>query len=148
MSVNSQLLLICPQSPEVADIYKNHSTYHPGDSGLDLFVLEDMVIKAHSLGTKIGFGIQCESETSFWLLPRSSISKTPLRMSNSIGLIDQGYRGEIMATVDNLSNEDYYINKGTRLFQIAFPQLTPIEFTLVTELSKTVRGSGGFGSTS
>ena len=68
-------------------------------------------------------------------------------MANSVGIIDAGYRGDIMVALDNLSNEDYSINKGDRLFQICSPTLDPITFELVNSLSQTDRGEGGFGST-
>ena len=80
-------------------------------------------------------------------MPRSSISKTPLRLCNSIGLIDAGYRGEIMAAVDNIKQEDYTINSGQRLFQIVAMDGSPLSFELVIKLSTTGRGAGGFGST-
>jgi dUTP pyrophosphatase len=80
-------------------------------------------------------------------MPRSSIAKTPLRLSNSIGLIDGGYRGEIMAAVDNIKNEDYTVEPGQRLFQLVAMDGSPIHFELVDDLSDTTRGSGGFGST-
>ena len=54
----------------------------------------------------------------YYLYPRSSISKTPLRLCNSVGIIDAGYRGNIMAFVDNI-DEDYDL--GTRLFQLCDP---------------------------
>lgn len=85
--------------------------------------------------------------TAFWLLPRSSLSKTPLRLANSVGLIDAGYRGELLAAVDNRGAEPYEVVRGTRLFQIAAPDLRPFEIEMVTELPSSVRGEGGFGST-
>ena len=78
---------------------------------------------------------------------RSSIAKTPLRMCNSVGLIDGGYRGEIMAVVDNIKNEVYTIEPGQRLFQLVGMDGSPIHFKLVDELSESTRGKGGFGST-
>lgn len=128
------------------DFYNNHSTFHDGDSGLDLFFPEQVVVKARE--TKlVGLGIRCEARTSYFLMPRSSIYKTPLRMANSIGLIDRGYRGELMVPLDNNSDQDYTIEKGQRLFQICLPSLESIYFKLVDELSETSRGEGGFGST-
>ena len=79
--------------------------------------------------------------------PRSSISKTPLRIANSIGLIDGGYRGEIMAMCDNIKNFSYTAEKGQRLFQLVATDSAPIHYELVGELSETTRGTGGFGST-
>ena len=68
-------------------------------------------------------------------------------MSNSVGIIDAGYRGNLMAALDNHSDEPYFIEKGTRLFQICSPIFSNINMKVVDELSETSRGSGGFGST-
>jgi len=103
----------------VVSMYMNHSTFHAGDAGLDLFCTKRQIIPKRSLGNKIDLGIVVQSGHSYWMLPRSSISKTPLRLSNSVGLIDAGYRGNLMAMVDNHSDEDYIIEEKQRLFQIA-----------------------------
>ena len=68
-------------------------------------------------------------------------------MANSIGLIDAGYRGEIMAVCDNIKNYSYQIKKGERLFQLVSNDLSEIEFKIVDSLSNSSRGKGGFGST-
>ena len=81
------------------------------------------------------------------IFPRSSISNKNLMLANSIGLIDAGYRGEIMAAVDNRGDKDYMIVPGQRLFQIVHPTLCPFNVGVVDKLSKTDRGDGGFGST-
>lgn len=88
-----------------------------------------------------------DDQVSYTLIPRSSMSKTPLRQSNSVGLIDAGYRGEILLPVDNLSDEDYTLEKGQRICQIAGPGLETIRLKLVDALTETSRGEGGFGST-
>ena len=76
-------------------------------------------------------------------MPRSSISKTPLRLANSIGLIDGGYRGELMAMCDNVKAEPYTVEKGQRLFQIVACDCSPITYELVEDLSETTtRGIG------
>ena len=80
-------------------------------------------------------------------MPRSSIAKTPLRLCNSIGLIDGGYRGEIMAVCDNIKTDIYDVKKGQRLFQLVAMDSSPIQYELVEELEMTTRGTGGFGST-
>ena len=80
-------------------------------------------------------------------MARSSISKTPLRLSNSLGLIDAGYRGEIMASVDNIRNSNYEVKVGQRLFQLVAINGSPIQLRLVEGLSTTDRDIGGFGST-
>lgn len=137
---------------------------YKNDAGLDLHTPKQYVIPPKSQ-VKIKLGIICELKkvtsfnfetnsfsksepSSFLLMPRSSISKTPLRMSNSIGLIDAGYRGELMAVCDNISEEEYVLEEGTRLFQIVNPDLKPFGKIVVSDdLTKTDRGEGGFGST-
>jgi dUTP pyrophosphatase len=94
----------------------------------------------------------------YYLYPRSSIVKTPFRLSNSVGIIDSGYRGEIMAVVDNIDSENNdmktcilrYMSPMTRMFQICSPTLEPFLVEVVDseeELGFTERGNGGFGST-
>jgi dUTP pyrophosphatase len=87
--------------------------------------------------------------TGFYLYPRSSISKTPLMLANHTGIIDSGYRGNMIAAVRSLGKEEYTVEKGTRLFQIVSPTLCPVYVVLVpeVELTSTERGAGGFGST-
>ena len=83
---------------------------------------------------------------AYWMLPRSSISRTPLRLANSVGLIDAGYRGPIMAAVDGV----YTVGEHERLFQLASPDLLPWdEVRIVSAIpgGPTLRGTGGFGST-
>ena len=145
-------------------LYSEHSTFHEGDSGLDLFFPNDVVIQPNET-VRINLGISCsatknninlnnnnnieiiELPTSWYMYPRSSISNTSLRMSNSVGIIDAGYRGNLMVSLDNIKSEPYFIEKGTRLFQICSPDLSPINFEIVNNLDSTDRGSNGFGST-
>ena len=145
-------LLIKTDNITLGEQYVNHSHYHEGDSGLDLFCPTDILVKAGET-VKIDLQIQCEAlkdnqkNVSYYLYPRSSIVKTPLRLANSVGIIDAGYRGNIMAFVDNIKTEDYIVESGTRLFQICSSDLSPLTFELVNSLSDTSRGQGGFGST-
>ena len=143
MKLNMKLL-----TSKAKNFYEKHGHFHDGDAGLDLYVLEDIIVKAGDT-VLIKLGIACEpiDGKAYYLMPRSSISKTPLRMSNSIGLIDGGYRGEIMASCDNIKNFDYKIKMGERLFQLVSSDATPISYNISGELSDTSRGAGGFGST-
>ena len=150
-------LKIKPENQAVKASYENHSEYHEGDSGLDLFVQGEVVVPAKALGFKIDMMVSCEAFTditkqggnvAYYLWPRSSMgAKTPLRLSNSMGLIDAGYRGNIIALVDNLSESDYKVMPGSRLVQIVSPHAKSITFELVNSLSETSRGAGGLGST-
>ena len=141
-------LFIKPYNGTAWEFYQNHGHFHDGDAGLDLYVLEDIQFEPNETKA-IKLGISCEPEDgkAYYLFPRSSISKTPLRMANSIGLIDGGYRGEIMAMCDNIKSEAYTAEKGQRLFQLVATDSSPISFELVEELEMTTRGTGGFGST-
>ena len=141
-------LLIKPFSLEVKKMYEEHSHFHDGDAGLDLFVIHKLTINAGE-STFIHMQIACENTEGkpYLVMPRSSISKTPLRLSNSVGLIDAGYRGEILAAVDNIKDVPYKVNPGQRLFQLVAMDGSPIHFKIVEELSETSRGTGGFGST-
>ena len=125
------------------------------DSGFDLF-FPNKVVCLSGKTTKIKLGVRiamfrdCDDSkpsVGYYMYPRSSISKTPLRLANSVGIIDSGYRGELMAVVDNQSPEDYVVKQGQRLFQVCAGDLSPICKIKFCELNSTERGSGGFGST-
>ena len=82
------------------------------------------------------------------MYPRSSISKTPLRLANSTGIIDAGYRGHLMGMFDVIYVNETNINKYDRHLQICAPGLIPIVVDIVEDLGEeTARGDGGFGST-
>jgi dUTP pyrophosphatase len=79
------------------------------------------------------------------VFPRSSIRKTDLVLSNSVGVIDSGYRGEIQVTFKKSGLNKYEIgDRGAQIIIIPHP---PVQFLEVKELSDTLRGEGGFGST-
>ena len=149
-------LFIKPANAEIQSMYQDHSHYNPGDSGLDLFFPEDVTLNKGDRGVQVNLGIQCEALTkdnsrslSYYLYPRSSISKTPVRMANSVGIIDAGYRGPIIVALDLVDPEinSYTITKGSRLFQLCSPTLDPIHLQVTDRLSETERGNDGFGST-
>ena len=163
------ILRIKTSNKDLKDLYSKNRKNHNSDSGFDLYCPSFLVVEPNTT-QKIDFQIKCEminrqykgfytidgeSSAAYMLIPRSSISKSPLRMSNSIGIIDSDYRGNIMAYVDhhqgfgtNKYDGPYIINKNERLFQIVLPSLEPFEVEIVEdELSETKRGEGGFGST-
>jgi dUTP pyrophosphatase len=158
----------------------NNTEYY--DAGFDLFTTENIHYKdidKENNFVKINFGIKCSAyiininsetignvthPTAYYLYPRSSISKTPLRMANGTGIIDSGYRGHIIGAFDIkktittdtnkliLDNQSPLIaQKYNRLTQICAPNLIPIIVNVVDyeeELGETTeRGTGGFGST-
>ena len=85
----------------------------------------------------------------YGLYPRSSIGKTSLLLANNVGIIDSGYRGNIIGGFRNLSEQPYQVNRHDRLLQICAPDLRPIMVEIVenSELEETSRQEGGFGST-
>jgi dUTP pyrophosphatase len=122
-----------------------------GDAGMDL-VATSIISETPSQIT-YGLGIALEIPEGFvgLVFPRSSIRKTRLQLSNSVGVIDSGYRGELQATFNKITTtienqkNDYKV--GDRVCQITIIPYPPIEFNEVNELSNTERGEGGFGST-
>jgi dUTP pyrophosphatase len=87
--------------------------------------------------------------SGYGLYPRSSIGKTSLLLANNVGIIDSGYRGNIIGGFRNLSEQPYQVNQHDRLLQICAPDLRPILVEIVenSELEETSRQEGGFGST-
>lgn len=144
------------------EIYKYYSklmetSINNSDSGIDLPLVSNYSIKDTTRET-FNFGIKCEMKDSngnnipYFLYPRSSISKTPLILANSVGIIDKDYRGNIMAKVvciiPNFNDvKEYSVSAGTRLFQICSRDLSPIQVKIINDLTETERGEGGFGST-
>jgi len=119
------------------------------DSGYDLFMPTDIVVPKRALGFMIDLGVRCEYNRSsgYYLYPRSSMSKTPLRLANSVGIIDNGYRGTLKVAVDNHSDEPVRLKKGDRLFQLCNPPYAAFKVVFGTVNRGTERGEGGFGST-
>ena len=122
-----------------------------GDAGMDLVITD--IKGENKYDITYGFGISMEIPEGFvgLVFPRSSIRKTDLILSNSVGVIDSGYRGEIQATFNqrSLSSQSgsFLYGVGDRIMQIMIIPHPPIEFEEVEELNNTERGEGGFGST-
>lgn len=136
------------------------------DAGFDLFNPSRRTFNTTQMSSvnKFDHNIICSAQmvnfsnkvynTGYYMYPRSSISKTKLRLANATGIIDAGYRGHLMGMFDliNLSdNEEYVVEKHDRLLQICAPGLVPILVEVVNTIEQlggqTERGSGGFGST-
>lgn len=123
---------------------------HETDAAADLYAMEDTTIVAHSIGNKVRTGVRIALPEGWaaYIVPRSSIgAKTPLRLSNSIGVIDSDYRGELGILYDNISDSDYIIHAGDRIAQMFIMPVYQFKPVPVDMLSETERGDGGFGST-
>jgi dUTPase len=136
------------------------------DAGFDLFNPIRKTFNANQMSSvnKFDHNVVCSAQmitdsnkmynTGYYMHPRSSVSKTKLRLANATGIIDSGYRGHLMGMFDliNVSvNEEYVVEKYDRLLQICAPGLVPIVVEVVNSIeelgSQTERGAGGFGST-
>jgi len=121
---------------------------HDTDAAADLYAMEDVTIQAHTYGNKIRTGVKIQLPEG-WLamiLPRSSIgAKTPLRLSNSVGLIDSGYRGELGILYDNTSDTPYDIHAGDRIAQLLVMPSYRFQANVVDILASSDRGETGFG---
>jgi len=119
-----------------------------GDAGLDLTATE--IISNTTFDVTYGTGISMEIPKGYvgLVYPRSSIRKYDLTLSNSVGVIDSGYRGEIQVTFKKTNGLDSLKYKtGDRIVQIIIVPYPKVTFVEVDELSKTERDKGGFGST-
>jgi dUTP pyrophosphatase len=166
------VLKIYTENEELKNIYKNAIEKHNSnmssskfpDSGFDLYCPEQVNIvepnKAHFVDYQIktemlyyNKSLNSVSNSPFYMYPRSSFSKTPLILGNHVGIIDSGYRGNLIGAFKFLPNDkyatNYTIEKEQRLLQICHPSLCPIYVVLVEndDLQITERGTGGFGST-
>ena len=151
---------------ELTSLYQNAINVHNNklrtdfiDAGFDLYALPMAISHpAHGIPLKMDFNIVCSARmiltdksynTGYYIYPRSSLSKSNLRLANSTGIIDAGYRGHIIGMFDVLAETQ--ILNHERLVQICAPGLVPIVVTLVDQLEdlgeQTQRGTGGFGST-
>ena len=153
---NLYILLDNDVDDEFRNYYIEKNNTISRDAGLDLIIhdtdtiyYDDTGLNSHVINLKIKCKMVDEynNTIAYYMYPRSSISKTPLRLANSVGIIDRDYRGNLMARVDYIGNDNYNIIQGQRLFQICHPQLKSFLVKIVDELDETDRGEGGFGST-
>ena len=123
-----------------------------GSAGLDLCACidEPLTVKAGERAViPSGIAIALEnSEVVALAFARSGLAiKHGISLSNSVGVIDSDYRGEICVGIINTSREDYTVNPGERIAQLVLTPVIPAEPVEVESLDETERGAGGFGST-
>ena len=120
-----------------------------GDCAMDLTAISrtyDYTNRCYVFGT--GLAIEIPEGYVGLIFPRSSIYKTGLSLSNSVGVIDSSYRGEIKAVMRNNTDRIYNdYSAGDRIMQMIILPFPKIELDEVTQLSDTARGDNGFGST-
>jgi dUTP pyrophosphatase len=163
-------LFLDSDDAELKQIYFNAANNHNNklvnnvqmlDAGFDIFTSEPQLLLCNKYANKVDFKIVCSCKmvtdsnrsynTGFYMYPRSSISKSYLRLANNVGIIDSGYRGHLIGMFDLIGEKDVHIEKFDRYLQICAPSLVPIFVEFVDtkeELGEnTERGNGGFGST-
>ncbi len=122
---------------------------YPGDAGLDLYAAEPVVLEPGaraSVGT--GIAIEIPEGRAGLVLPRSGLAmRHGVALVNAPGLIDTGYRGEIRVLLLNTDREQAVaLAAGDRIAQLVLVRIESPEVAEVQELSESIRGAGGFGS--
>jgi len=118
-----------------------------GDAAMDLYAAEVLKDKWGNYVYLTGIALEIPSGYVGLLFPRSSVSRTCLSLANSVGVVDSGYRGEIMLKYRNTGEANSFYKSGDRVGQLIVMPYPQIELIEVEELSSTERGDGGFGST-
>jgi dUTP pyrophosphatase len=126
------------------------SAHHPGDAGLDLRAVVDVKVgPGERAMVPTGVAVAIPEGHAGLVLPRSGLAtKQGLTLANAPGLIDAGYRGELICAVVNLDPASpVAISKGDRIAQLVIVGLPVVAPAWAESLPETVRGDGGFGST-
>lgn len=122
----------------------------PHSAGADLYSAMDEIIIAPHTTTLVKTGLALELPIGFagLIYARSGLaSKRGLAPANKVGVIDCDYRGEVMVALHNHSDVPQNVTKGERIAQLVITPYVVADFEEAEELSETVRGDGGFGST-
>ena len=122
---------------------------HPGDSGMDLYSIEDLTIASGETqlvhtGLKIAIPENYEAQVR----PKSGLAfKHSVTVLNTPGTVDSGYRGEVCVILINHGRDPFHIQKHTKVAQLVICPVVQAEIIEVATLDETTRGEGGFGST-
>lgn len=119
----------------------------PGDAGLDLVATNIISFDKEQVVYGTGIAVEIPEGYVGLVFPRSSIRKYEQYLSNSVGVIDSGYRGEIQATFNSRFYADVKYKVGDKIAQLIIMPYPHIDFEEVNELSETERADGGHGST-
>ena len=181
MGVMRLYIFVDTTDPKLTQLYKDSANAHNAkfvaepnfyDAGFDLFLpLNQDDQNSYGATTfnrgqtnKVNFQVKCCAKINsvfspFYTYARSSLSKTPLRLANNQGIIDAGYRGNLIGMFDCVENSNadfkgnfnFEMDAYSRVLQICAPGLMPIYVEVVESVSElgpnTSRGEGGFGST-
>lgn len=119
---------------------------HHDDAGIDLYAYGEHTVEAHTTATiPLGIALQIKEGCVGLVWDKSSIGSKGLKTLG--GVIDAGYRGEIKVVVHNLNDEAYTFAHGHKVAQLLIQKVEFPDLEEVNELSDSLRGEGGFGST-
>lgn len=131
------------------DLYPNSLLKaHEGDQGFDTYCAGSVTIEPHTWGL-VSLGVRIQSLGSDWyptLHVRSSLPKRGLMLANGIGIIDQGYTGDIKACLLNFTDKPVFIPYGAKICQLVFMPVFKEQLRPVVDFEPTERNSWGFGS--
>ena len=122
----------------------------PGDAGADLVATSIDLSRDGQIVYGTGLAVEIPEGMVGLVFPRSSVRNYDLTMSNSVGVIDSGYRGEIMVTFNmkwGQPGQKEVYEVGDRIAQLVIVPVPLITYAETQELSETTRGTGGHGST-
>ncbi len=119
-----------------------------GDAGLDLFSIEEKVIKAGDVELiRTGIQLELPKGTEAQIRPRSGLAlKHSITVLNSPGTIDEGYRGEVKVILINHGKKDFKVEKHMRIAQMVIASVLQVSLEQTEVITDSKRGAGGFGS--
>lgn len=120
---------------------------HATDAGYDLYAVSTSVDKNYNVVYGTGIAVEIPAGYVGLVFPRSSIASKDIMLSNSVGVIDSGYRGEVMAKFKRVTGEFDSYQVGDRIAQLIIIPYPEVVFVEADELTDSDRGIGGYGST-
>ena len=120
---------------------------HPGDAGLDLYAAEPAEVTRETVLIPTGVAVAVPDGHVGLICPLSGLSEYGVTVANAPGVVDAGYRGEVMVRLTTTSVFPYQVHRGDRIAQLLIVPVARPEVTVVDRLDDTERGTGGFGST-
>lgn len=117
-------------------------------AAFDVYTQEDLVFNDEPRTVKLGFATEIPEGYAAVLIPRSGFgNKLGMRLVGTVGLIDSDFRGEILATIQLAKGKELQLSRGERFLQFYLMEVPKFGIEIVSELTETKRGAGGYGST-
>lgn len=117
-------------------------------AAFDAYTQDDVVFNDEPRTVRLGFAMEIPEGYAAVLIPRSGFgNKFGMRLMGTVGLIDSDFRGEILATIQLAKGKELQLSRGERFLQFYLMEVPNFGIEIVSELTETKRGSGGYGST-